>query len=96
MLSFTASAALADSLTTGVVNANGTIQGGGPFTVSHPSAGRYIITFTSFTGVPLCLFNTIGSATNISSLGVSTKTCDVTFIGKKKKPTDALFVFFAI
>lgn len=94
-LSFAGSAALADSLTTGIINADGTKQGSGPFTVSHPSAGRYVITLTSYTGVPVCLFNAIGPLTDVVGLGINTKICDVTFVNKKGKPTDTLLVFFA-
>jgi hypothetical protein len=87
-------AASADTLTTGVINPDGSKQGNGPYTVSHPTAGRYIITLTNFTGTPVCVFNVIGLPTSVVGLGISTKTCDVTFV-KKKKPTSVLFTFFA-
>jgi hypothetical protein len=88
-------AANADVLTTGVIAANGTKQSNGPFTVTHPSTGRYLITLTSYTGTPLCMVNAIGMATNVGGLFVNTKTCDVRFVNKKNKATDILFTFFA-
>jgi hypothetical protein len=88
--------ARADSLLTGAVNADGTRQNtGAPYTVSHPSTGRYILTFTNYTGIPYCLYNVIGANTHVTSEGISTKTCDVTFVNKKGSATNYLFVFFA-
>lgn len=85
----------------GVVNANGTVQGSPTsFTVSHPSTGKYVITFaTAFSPNPNCVFQPVGSQVFVDGLGENSNSCTVVFetISKKQpKGSDTLFVFDAI
>ena len=89
-----AGVAQADSLTTGLVNADGSKQTNGPYTVSHPATGHYIITLTNYTGAAICMFNAIGGPTYIRSAGFGSKTCDVSFGNKKGVATNVLFSFY--
>jgi hypothetical protein len=82
----------------GAINANGTRQVKSPqYTVSHPSAGRYIIHFTQAFPTPYvtCIFMPVG-ALYPSGLLETTKSCDVTFINSAGKLTNALFNFLAV
>jgi len=88
-------AAQADSLTSGIVNADGSKGTNGPYSVSHPTTGRYVITLTSYTGAAICMFNVIGGPTYIRSVIFGSKTCDVTFGNKKGSQTNVLFSFYA-
>ena len=60
--------AQADSLTSGIVNADGSKGTNGPYSVSHPTTGRYVITLTNYTGAAICMFNVIGGPTYIRSV----------------------------
>jgi len=92
--------AAAESIVGGAVNANGTVQGSPTsYTVSHPSTGRYILTFTSaITPNAECIFQGIGAAVRVAGLGESSTTCDVTFAKTTKTgaAVDTLFNFIAV
>lgn len=87
--------AQADALTTGLINPDGSKQTNGPYTVSHPGIGHYIIKLTNYTGSAICLFNVIGGPTYIRSAGFGSKTCDIAFGNKKDAATNVLFSFYA-
>lgn len=83
----------------GVINANGTPQiSPTQFTVSHPSTGRYIITFNkSFPKSAVCTVMPIGNSVRVVSAGVNTKTCDVIFYSNSSNvAADTLFTFVAL
>ncbi len=97
-----AAQASAESIVGGAVNANGTVQGAPTsYTVTHPSTGRYILTFNSaITPNAECIFQGIGVAVRVAGLGETSTTCDVTFAKITKAgagpAVDTLFNFIAV
>ena len=83
----------------GLVNSNGSVQGAPTqFTVSHPTAGEYDITFMRpFPKFAICLPQPLAAATQVSGLTAGQNTCSVIFTdsatGARK---DAQFVFIAV
>ena len=56
----------------GNLNANGTTSKGGGFSVTHPTTGDYIITFTpAFSDVPTVTATASGQQTRIASVSAS-------------------------
>jgi hypothetical protein len=92
--------ASAESIVGGAVNANGTVQGTPTsYTVSHPSTGRYILTFTSaITPNAECIFQGIGLAVRVAGLSETSTVCDVTFAKTTKTgaAVNTLFNFIAV
>ena len=83
----------------GAINPNGSRQlASSAYHVSHPSTGRYVITFTKPFASPYatCLFMPVGGAFSASGLKETTKSCDVTFVSGSGKLTNVLFNFLAV
>jgi hypothetical protein len=82
----------------GAVSADGHKQvNTSKYSVSHPSAGRYILTFgTSFTPYPTCVFMPLAPVRASGLIESGTK-CDVTFVSLSSGAlTNTLFNFIAI
>ncbi len=85
-------------LVTGTVNANGTSQTPtNTFTIAHPSAGRYVITFTPFVfgkRIPACIVMPLGSLT-VAGIHENISFCDFTIVNLSGVATDAIYNFMA-
>jgi hypothetical protein len=89
------SAYAVQTLVMGTVNPNGTSQNSTTaFTISHPSRGRYIITFSPATfnnAAPACIVMPIGGA-QVTAIWQAPNYCDFTL---NNGSTDAFFNFIA-
>ena len=93
-----ASAQVPEPLIVGTVNANGTSQNATKlFTIAHPSAGRYVVTFVPFVFgylIPACIVMPLGSLT-VQAIVQNVSYCDFTIASLNGTPTDTVFNFFA-
>jgi hypothetical protein len=87
-----------DGLITGLIYADGSsLFKTKAFTVAHPSAGRYVITFAPHKfgdHAPICVVTPIGFGL-VSVILLGFKYCDITIDNLSGVPTDTLFVFMA-
>jgi hypothetical protein len=83
----------------GAINADGSQQvPSKKYTVTHPSTGRYILTWAKpLTPYSSCLFQANGANVIVNGLAESATFCDVTLVNANSgTPTDTLFEFIAV
>ena len=85
-------------LIVGTVNPDGTSQTPTTkFTITHPSPGRYVITFAPHVfgkDIPACIVMPLGSLT-VAGILENVSFCDFTIVDLGGMPTDAFHNFFA-
>jgi hypothetical protein len=67
------------------------------FTIAHPSAGRYVITFAPFVfgkHVPACIVMPLGSFT-VAGILENVSFCDFTIVNLSGVATDTVYNFMA-